>query len=1227
LKRTAAALFMCAVMVMVVAVPLASGGEYIIVKGEKGPRNSAVTWSYVPDDYGDWKATIDNHGLRWMVVDVYDNSSGVPEEIWHERIRFAAVEAYPMGIAYSGLVSMAMRHTYEITVTPNGLRDSYAMVSDTFTKNEPPIAILSTSMDYMVVTADGTMSSDPDGSIDDYSWNWGDGSSQSGMDMIATHTYATPGDYWVTLTVTDNLGATDDATEMVTAAEKPNEPPVAAFTYDQKDLTVKVNGTTSTDSDGTVVSWDWDFAGEASASGPTATYTFMTEGLKAVTLTVADDDGATDTETKMITVTMPADDPPTAAFTWIANELVVDFDASGSDDDYGIDSWDWEFGDGSTGSGEMTTHTYAKDGTYKVNLTVTDTASQTGSVSHDVSVASKKNPIADFSVSADWLDVTVDATASRDPDGSVVAWAWDFGDTTTGAGEITTHSYAMADTYTITLTVTDDDGLTGSLSKDVTVEEEPNLPPVAAFTASADGNRLGTFDGSASYDPDGTVQAWAWNFGDTTTGTGKTTTHLYAADGTYDVTLTVTDNEGATASLTKQLVVKFNNPPIASFTVQKTYLDVLVNGAGSTDDGSIVSYAWTFGDGVSGTGVSKTHTYASGGTYTITLVVTDNGGKTGTTSQQVTVAPNPPPVAVIALVSQTDLTVSVSGSDSTDDSAIDSYAWSFDDGGTESTMDATHTYAMAGTYTITLLVTDDYGLTDTETLDVTVSLPAPVYEKTYRVYDVGQEPWGEWWTNLEWGRIPYYGTDYVISSTPGANTLLFLPSRSVKYGYQGLIYTPYRYNIDASNVSALTTDSPEFMPVLGSSTAADPQASMDIYFQYLDNAWWASYWLPTWNWEEDWPGDTWFPGFNDGYFLGTTLSVTMNRAAAEKWLGMPTTATPSTWWTANKATYKDSWLDWVLNEGNVRLDIYCGYEWDYVDYGLFMDLTVDGSGDVVLSIGHINYGYEILMTRWLDEKDISTHQPWMEDFSMQVTMDSSMGDLNMDAVAQYSMHANKANGTADGAAWTFEPLRVDYITKTGHPSEYTPYKPLFYQSWNSGDVWFSQPVPYEATPSRMNLGEHDTLIIQMPTGSAIGYMGAGVETSVYDEIQSTGDPSGFDPITVWGDVQLGYSVTNPAAPIDLTPMWDSATKTLTIAGPATFDNPRSGGLLYHGAPWIEFNVIPGAAKAAAIEPSSSVVVEGGEAATTSSLAVLSCIALIAIGALAAVAVAGRSEEA
>jgi large repetitive protein len=341
-------------------------------------------------------------------------------------------------------------------------------------------------------------------------------------------------------------------------------------------------------------------------------------------------------------------------------------------------------------------------------------------------------PTASFTATPGVLTVSVDGTASADSDGSIASYAWNFGDTTSGSGATATHDYATAGTYTVTLTVTDNRGATAVSSKAVTVQAPaPNVAPTAAFTTDIS-NLAITTDAGTSTDSDGTIESYAWNFGDSTTGSGVTASHSYSTAGTYTVTLTVTDDDGGTGLSTKSVTVSAapppNAPPTASFTATTNFLSASFDATGSTDsDGSIVGHAWNFGDGqTSTTGPTVTHGYAAAGTYTVSLTVTDDdGAQNVTTSEVVVTAPaanTPPTASFTTAVSSAHVAVNGTGS-SDPDGTISSYAWNFGDGGTATGATAAHDYAVAGTYTITLTVTDNAGATGSSTSSVTIEAP------------------------------------------------------------------------------------------------------------------------------------------------------------------------------------------------------------------------------------------------------------------------------------------------------------------------------------------------------------------------------------------------------------------------------------------------------------------------------------------------------------------------
>ncbi len=319
-----------------------------------------------------------------------------------------------------------------------------------------------------------------------------------------------------------------------------------------------------------------------------------------------------------------------------------------------------------------------------------------------------------------------------DPQPTAVNYAgyWRVGGDTTWGGNSSNYFAGTVDEVAIYSSV-----LSGSDVADHFVKgggSLPNVAPTAEFTSEIEHLDV-DFDASESADSDGTVDSYAWDFGDGDLGSGKTPSHHYALAGDYSVTLVVTDNDGDTGSMSHQVTVTAPPPnvaPNAEFSSEIEFLDVDFDASGSADsDGTVDSYAWDFGDGDLGSGKTPSHHYALAGDYSVTLVVTDNDGDTGSMSHQVTVAAPPPNAApTAAFTSDVDnLAVDFDGSGSADsDGTVDSYAWDFGDGDSGVGVTPSHTYDLAGEYTVTLVVTDNDGDTGTVSHPVTATVP-PVF--------------------------------------------------------------------------------------------------------------------------------------------------------------------------------------------------------------------------------------------------------------------------------------------------------------------------------------------------------------------------------------------------------------------------------------------------------------------------------------------------------------------
>ncbi len=410
-------------------------------------------------------------------------------------------------------------------------------------------------------------STDPDGNLSAWNWNFGDGDGTSARDP--SHAYAAAGTYTVTLTAKDREDASATVSKQVTVPgpqfplgltlttkTEPNKQIVTlSWTRAQgQSVYIYRNGLVhlSTANDGKQ-------SVSKNVSGP-ATYIFKV--CEAGTTICSNPATA-----QFNGGSAPDNSPPNAAFTPSCTDGSCRFSDGSADSDGTITAWEWNFGDGSSSNQRNPSHSYADEGEYTVRLTVTDNRGSQGSTSKRVTVGSPVDqpPSATFTSSCVVLDCSF-TDGSSDPDGTVEGWQWDFGDGSSADVQNPSHSYASDGTYTVTLTVTDDDGLPGSSSKQVTVTTPgPNVDPVADFSSSCTGLACAFTD--LSTDQDGTVTGWSWTFGDGGTSTAQNPSRAYATAGTYSVTLTVTDDQGATHQRSAAVTVTAPAPAPIALTV------------------------------------------------------------------------------------------------------------------------------------------------------------------------------------------------------------------------------------------------------------------------------------------------------------------------------------------------------------------------------------------------------------------------------------------------------------------------------------------------------------------------------------------------------------------------------------------------------------------------------------------------------------------------------------
>ncbi len=498
---------------------------------------------------------------------------------------------------------------YPVTVLGEARIDSSASF-------QPPVADFS----YMpaqpqtgeTVLFNGTASSDFDGVIMTHAWDFDSDGEVDAAESIASYVFTTPGTYNVSLTVTDDGGHFDTVTYPIVVVGEPQEPvsppattqiPIASFLISPAEPepgeVITFNGTSSLDLDGLIESFAWDFDGDGiiDSTAPIAEYAFAATGLYNVTLIVKDDDGNSHSATEAIEVgSQPSTStgmiPPIADFEYLPAEpevgVIILFNATlSADPDGQITSYAWDFdGDGETDStAAIVDYSFPEVGVYEVSLTVTDGSGSTDTLTLQIVVGSgeaPEHPAASLPPLADFEYSPVEPVAgelvlfngmlSTGIDGEIVAYAWDFNgdDVIDSTDSFTQHVFPAAGTINVSLTVTDDSGNSDTFIRAILVDvnstplvSPPSSfhPPVADFSympAQPVAGELVLFNGTFSWDFDGEIVAYSWDFDndgfpDANTAIAE---HIFPLPGTITVSLTVTDDSGASDTLSIPIEVE-----------------------------------------------------------------------------------------------------------------------------------------------------------------------------------------------------------------------------------------------------------------------------------------------------------------------------------------------------------------------------------------------------------------------------------------------------------------------------------------------------------------------------------------------------------------------------------------------------------------------------------------------------------------------------------------------
>ena len=498
--------------------------------------------------------------LRKLPVGIYLDGVEI------QRLTVLRVDPHvPAEISWTFNITEWGEHEIEVELDPLNLFDemneSDNICKENLSVNALPLAALALSSPDVstgeTILFDASGSTDPDGSVAGYMFDFGDGNTSGWIEVaIIEYGYGNNGTYGGSVSVMDERGsvARESAIFLVVVHNRAPlvnitaTPGFEVLTYEEVDL----NASGSSDPDGSIAEWNWDSGDNRTFSGSTARFHYENDGNYTVTLTLTDDDGESTVAGITVTVLNRAPIPGFSVEPGTRSgnrSSFYTFTSEATDRDGVVKEIEWDMGDGTVIRDEITfVHRYRELGRFNVTLRATDDDGET-TVSEPYSISIENTAPA--------VDITVNATVKRtfeafrframglDPDGFELSYRWDLGDGSNDTGEVVEHHYTDDGTYTVICRISDEDGADNVSSVTVSVL---NRAPVARFSAGSSRIEAGsfiTFDAGESGDMDGAVPGYGWDFGDGNTGSGTEVVHAWKTAGRYVINLTVTDDDGA----------------------------------------------------------------------------------------------------------------------------------------------------------------------------------------------------------------------------------------------------------------------------------------------------------------------------------------------------------------------------------------------------------------------------------------------------------------------------------------------------------------------------------------------------------------------------------------------------------------------------------------------------------------------------------------------------------
>ncbi|OQP49411.1 PKD domain-containing protein [Niastella populi] len=599
--------------------------------------------------------------------------------------------------------SYANAATYTIKLV-NSFAACPDSVSKTITVLPKPVASFTSDRTYSCsVPAAIQFTNTTSGSVNQR-WDFGDGSTSTAANP--EHTYTSFGKYTVKLVVTGSNGCTDSVVKkeiihVIRPQVQINNLPVKGC------LPFTVPFTATVKVADPLVAYRWDFGDGTGSTQAAPVKTYTQEGSYTVKLVITTASGCTDSV--VVRNGVEAASRPRADFTATPREVCRSQAIQFINQSSPADQWLWIYGDGGHSTEKQPSNRYGDTGYFKVTLIVTNKGcSDTMIRPNYVRIYP---PVARFAVRMNCAD----KYQRTFTDSSIAAqsWHWDLGDGTTSNNKSPVHRYTATGNYRVKLVVTNN-GCVDSMVQQVIIADEH--PGFDADKKELCAREKLTFTAN-NYKP-ANIIGMVWHFGDgVVSNMPGTITHSYKRSGNYRISLVYTDVNGCIDSVVKQQYIRVNGPAAAFEAMNEkicidktaTFKDL------SETDGihPITKWDWVYGDGkeASYTAAPFTHLYENGGTYTVSLRVTDSRGCTDSYSRAAAISISNPKASFTTADTSSCPGKPVNFNNTSTGNNLQ-YSWSFGDGKTGAQRSPAHQYVQDGLYTVNLMIADPIGCRD-----------------------------------------------------------------------------------------------------------------------------------------------------------------------------------------------------------------------------------------------------------------------------------------------------------------------------------------------------------------------------------------------------------------------------------------------------------------------------------------------------------------------------------